>query len=337
MMAPPLTQRNIHEQSFIQGIVSAKNNLQRLSTTKRTTVSASIETSDVVCARGRAHWEHPGNELYRKLIGFSKNQYSMQTNRTGKSQIVSEIIDAVHKSNGRFIKKVGKGKSSHWVECNGNFIREKVTQSLRDGLSYKYSSSTNRKRERKARVQEVCHGDIHKIVHSNITISRKINSLKQQVDYSNRVYGTDVSDETILSMFDPANIDLLESIKKDRSLLDQLHGVTNNCYSNSISSSASSASSASTTITTNNIAYYRRDHSELLFSLSVTPSESPLSVLHVSLSSSSPSASSAYTTRSSSLPTTMATATATVQYDFNDSNGDVFLDLDTAFMFLDEM
>merc|ERR1712166_842503 len=102
-----------------------------------------------------------------------------------------------------------------------------------------------------------------------------------------------VSDETILSMFDPANIDLLESIKKDRSLLDQLHGVTNNCYNNSISSSASSsASSASTTITTNNIAYYRRDHSEFLFSLSVTPSESPLSVLHVSLSSSSPSASS---------------------------------------------
>merc|ERR1712166_1100389 len=156
--------------------------------------------------------------------------------------------------------------------------------------------STNRKRERKARVQEVCHGDIHKIVHSNITISRKINSFKQQVDYSNRVYGTDVSDETILSMFDPANIDLLESIKKDRSLLDQLHGVTNNCYSNSISSS----SSVSTTTTTNNIAYYRRDHSELLFSLSVTPSESPLSVLHVSLSSSSPSASSAssaYTAR----------------------------------------
>merc|ERR1712166_1589044 len=136
-----------------------------------------------------------------------------------------------------------------------------------------------------------------------------------------------VSDETILSMFDPANIDLLESIKKDRSLFDQLHGVTNNCYSNSISSSASSASSASTTITTNNIAYYRRDHSELLFSLSVTPSESPVSVLHVSLSSSSPSASSAssaYTTRLSSIPTTMATAAATVQYDFNDSNDDVF-------------
>merc|ERR1712195_87173 len=141
--------------------------------------------------------------------------------------------------------------------------------------------------------------------------------------YSNRVYGTEVSDETILSMFDPANIDILESIKKDRSLLDQLHGITNNCYSNSISSSASSvssASSASTTITTNNIAYYRRDHSELLLSLSVTSS-----------------ASSAYTTRSSTLPTTVATAAATVQYDFNDSNDDVFLDLETAFMFLDEM
>jgi len=331
------------QQYFIQGIISASSNLPRLSIKKQTTASSSIGTSDVVCARGRAHWDHPGNALYRKLIGFAKNQYSMQNNRIGKSQIVSEIIDAVHNSNGRFIKKVGKGKSCYWVECDENFIREKVTQSLRDGLSFKYSSSTKRKRERKAKVQEVCHGDIHKIVHSNITISRKINSFKQQVEYSNRVYGTDVSDETILSMFDPANLDLLESIKKDRTLMDQLHGVTNNSYSNSISSLASSASSASTTITTNNIAYHRRDNSELLFSLSATPSETPFSVLHVSLSSSSTSASSAYTayaayrTRSSPLSTTMATAAATVQYDFDDSNDDIFLDLDTAFMFLDEM
>jgi hypothetical protein len=343
MMTPPSTQRKIHQQSFIQGIVSGENNLQRLSTTKQTTASASIGTSDVVCARGRAHWDHLGNALYRKLIGYSKNQYSMQNNRIGKSQIVSGIIDAIHKSNGRFIKKVGEGKSSHWVECDGNFIREKVIQSLRDGLSFKYSSSTKRKRERKAKVQEVCHGDIHKIVHSNITISRKINSFKQQVEYSNRVHGTDVSDETILSMFDPENLDLLESIKKDRSLLDQLHGVNNNSNSNSNSNNASPSPSPSpsstttTTTTTNIIAYHRSYHSESLFSLPATPSESPLSVLYTSLSSSSTSASSAYITASSSLSTTMATAAATVQYDLDDSYDDVFLDLDTAFMFLDEI
>ncbi|MGK3740468.1 MAG: hypothetical protein ACI8RD_003702 [Bacillariaceae sp.] len=333
------------QQYFIQGIISASSNLPRLSIKKQTTASSSIGTSDVVCARGRAHWDHPGNALYRKLIGFAKNQYSMQNNRIGKSQIVSEIIDAVHNSNGRFIKKVGKGKSCYWVECDENFIREKVTQSLRDGLSFKYSSSTKRKRERKAKVQEVCHGDIHMIIHSNINISRKINSFKQYVEYSNRVYGTDVSDETILSMFDPANLDLLESIKKDRSLLDQLHGVTNNSNSTSSSSSAAaaaaaaapSASASATATTTNYIAYHRRDHLELSFSSSAIPSEPPLSVLHASFSSSSTSASSAYTTASSLLSTTMVTAAATVQYDLDECNDEVFLDLDTAFMFLDEM
>merc|ERR1719373_1051614 len=56
--------------------------------------------NDVICARGRTYWDHPGNQLYRKLISLAKNQYSKAPNRLGKSLIVSEIIRHIHQANG---------------------------------------------------------------------------------------------------------------------------------------------------------------------------------------------------------------------------------------------
>lgn len=187
--------------------------------------------NDVICARGRTYWDHPGNQLYRKLISLAKNQYSKAPNRLGKSLIVSEIIRHIHQANGRFMKKISRKGGDKWVECNLNFVREKVTQSLRDGLSFKYSSSTERKRQRKAQSQELVHGDIDRIVHSNASVSQKVNDFKHKVDWMNRYRGTEgegVSDETILKIFEAANLDILETMKKDPSMVEQLHRVTNN-------------------------------------------------------------------------------------------------------------
>eukprot|EP00536_Pseudo-nitzschia_multiseries_P009619 jgi/Psemu1/297303/fgenesh1_pm.272_\ len=186
--------------------------------------------NDVVCARGRAYWDHPGNKIYRQCIALAKKSYCKAPNRLRKSIIVSEIVSAIYSSNGRFLKRVqgkGKGKGEGWVECEENFIREKVTQSLRDGLSFKYSSSTTRKKQRKAKVQDIFYGDIDRIVHSNIAVSQKIEDLKKQVQWANGPHGTDneihVSDETMMEIFDRANLDMLETIKKDRTMLEQLH------------------------------------------------------------------------------------------------------------------
>ncbi len=187
--------------------------------------------NDVICARGRTYWDHPGNQLYRKLISLAKDQYSKAPNRLGKSLIVSEIIRHIHQANGRFMKKVNRKGDEKWVECSVNFVREKVTQSLRDGLSFKYSSSTERKRQRKAQSQEIFHGDIYRIVHSNTAVSKKINDFKQKVTWMNRYRGTEsegVSDDEIMKIFQAANVDILETMKKDPSMLDQLRRVTNN-------------------------------------------------------------------------------------------------------------
>jgi hypothetical protein len=205
--------------------------LKTLPTT--TTVAVRIQPlrNDVVCARGRTYWDHPGNQLYRKLISLVKNQYSKTPNRLGKSLIASQIIHHIHRTNGRFVKKVSRKVGVRWVECSQNFVREKVTQSLRDGLSFKYSSSTTRKRQRKAQVQENFYFDIDRIVHSNPTVSRKITDFKDEVEWMNRYCGTDsevVADEILMKIFDAANLDILETMKKDQSMLDQLHRITNN-------------------------------------------------------------------------------------------------------------
>merc|ERR1712188_236851 len=148
--------------------------------------------NDVICARGRRYRGHPGNEMYRNLISLAVRQYGNAANRQIKSLIVSQIILHVKKAGGRFVKKANyKSGQQKWVECKINVIREKVTQSLRDGLSFKYSSSTTRKRQRKSLVQEIFDGDIHRIVHSNTVVSSKINDLKEKVEWANRYRGTE--------------------------------------------------------------------------------------------------------------------------------------------------
>ena len=141
---------------------------------------------------------------------------------------MSEIIHSIHNSGGYFIKPVGPLKNSSSIECNEAFTREKVTQSLRDTLSFKYSSSTKRKKERKAKVQEVFYGDIDKIVHSNVAVSIKVYTLEQQVRYANYMYGNNVPDDIMLGIFHSANLDLLETIKKDQSMAIQLQYVMMN-------------------------------------------------------------------------------------------------------------
>jgi hypothetical protein len=189
------------------------------------TVKRQPHQNDVICARGRTYWDHPGNRLYRKLISLAKNQYSKAPNRLSKSLIVTEIISHIHDANGHFVKKTNRNGEDRWIECNLNFVREKVTQSLRDGLSFKYSSSTTRKRERKAQVQESFHSDIDRIVRSNAAVSQIIKDLKEKVELTNQTEWTEseVSDEKIMKLFDSANLNILETMKKDRSLVDQLH------------------------------------------------------------------------------------------------------------------
>jgi len=176
--------------------------------------------TDVVCARGKSYWEHPGNKMYRAVIAGATERYSATSNKLEKTMIVSEIVNAVHKRQGMFVKKEKKG--GPWVEVDEVFAREKIGQSLRDGLHDKYRSATKAKKQRKEKLNERFNGDIDRVIHGNASVSRRIEELTREV----RKNGALASDYSIVTLFSRANSDILETIKKDSSMLHQFQDAT---------------------------------------------------------------------------------------------------------------
>jgi len=176
--------------------------------------------NDVVCARGKSYWDHEGNRKYRDLIAISTKKYSKSQNKLEKTLIVSEIVDAIHKKHGRFVKKMKK--AGPWVVVDEVFAREKVGQSLRDGLYDRYKSSTKAKKQRRASLNEKFNDDIGRVIHSNHIVSQRIKDLSREVARN----GPTASDFSIITLFSKANLDILESIKKDSSLLDRFQNAT---------------------------------------------------------------------------------------------------------------
>merc|ERR1711907_485304 len=131
--------------------------------------------------------------MYRKLIAMAKTDYLTASNRFEKSVVVSKIMDAVHDKSGVFVKKVVTSKNhggdgdgnARWVECSEAFVREKIAQSIRDGLPFKYSSSTSRKRERAAQAQKEAANeknkrDYEKKLQNDLFYPRKVTSAMKQ-------------------------------------------------------------------------------------------------------------------------------------------------------------
>ena len=201
---------------------------------------------DIVCMRGKAYWNHHGNIVYRQLIQEYKDQYAHAGNcKFEKSLIVSEIIEIVKERNSRFVKKANKGAAATtpiWVECNDDLVREKVSQSLRDGLSAIYKSATNSKKVRRQKVNKHLNEEIERVIFSNTVIATKISELNHQIaemkagrhpcnvrqkrkrasnddDYVDNDKDHDACDRTLTRLFDEANSVILETVKTDPNLL----------------------------------------------------------------------------------------------------------------------
>ena len=212
---------------------------------------------DIVCMRGKAYWNHPGNIAYRQLIDEYKDQYAHAGNcKFEKSLIVSEIIEIVKERNSRFVKKSNKGAATAtkptWVECNDDLVREKISQSLRDGLSTIYKSATRSKKIRRQKENNQLNAEIERVIFSNTVIANKISELNHQIsemkagrhpcnirhkrkrasstttrndkiindgDDSDNDQKHDACDRTLTHLFDEANYVILETIKTDPNIL----------------------------------------------------------------------------------------------------------------------
>ncbi|CAB9500996.1 Nitrilase family, member 2 [Seminavis robusta] len=98
---------------------------------------------DVICARGKEAYNHPGNIRFRALVADQLHNYKTSTSKMAKSQIVRDIIESVRRASprGGFVKKVN-GK---WFDVGERARREKTGQQIRDLLHESYKSSTKSK------------------------------------------------------------------------------------------------------------------------------------------------------------------------------------------------
>ena len=200
----------------------------------------------VVCARGKGYWNHSGNVRYRSIISSASQRYAKTTNKLDKSLIVSEIIHAIEsgcdgrsddgsRSSSGFVKKEGK----RFVLCDEHFMREKITQSLRDGLKDMYKSSTSTKKSRRTFVCQSIHERVETAIRSNGNVSYRMQKLsydlattvaqqQQNINSNNRNANdaddagySSLDDDVFCTMLSCANSDILSAIKADRSLLRQ--------------------------------------------------------------------------------------------------------------------
>jgi hypothetical protein len=93
--------------------------------------------TDVLTGRGASIDRFPGNVRFRSLIRSKKKAYFDARRPTEKNLVAREVIQAVHDSSGRFLKREGTiptavYSDTIWVLMEDAAIVEKVKQALRD-------------------------------------------------------------------------------------------------------------------------------------------------------------------------------------------------------------
>lgn len=171
---------------------------------------------DVICARGNAVKNHPGNKYFVSVVQEHLQEYANATSKFKKSLIVSAIIEAIRNGSpeGGFVKQ----KDGRWYEAGDAAAREKVGQRLRDLLHCKYSSSSRAKKRRRRAEEESLVSRIDDIVaQSNGTqLADRVQELSAPQDSSNKK-GKKKSDFQMQLIFNQANCELLASIKQGES------------------------------------------------------------------------------------------------------------------------
>jgi hypothetical protein len=104
---------------------------------------------DVLCGRGRACKDAPGNKAYREIIMNQLQVYADSMTKLAKGQIISNIMDQIKRQCHAYHKdKVGgfvKQNNGRWYDVGDFLAREKTSQCFRDALAALYSSSAQSK------------------------------------------------------------------------------------------------------------------------------------------------------------------------------------------------
>lgn len=173
---------------------------------------------DVICARGKAAWNHSGNKHFRALIKQNTARYSRVQSKLQRSGIVTEIVDVIRSKGNGFVKQEDDG-TGRWIEVGNLLARERVGQHFRNALNYK-SSFKNKKHRRCAAVNKLAE-NLHNILSMNEQVSEAMDKMQAESDAATTCGSGStmmMDDEELLKRFDQHNSNMLELLKGDKSL-----------------------------------------------------------------------------------------------------------------------
>merc|ERR1712241_153241 len=171
---------------------------------------------DVICARGKQAYNHPGNKYFRDMIAEMTDKYSKVESKLQRSMIVTEIVDTIRAKGNGFIRPMpANGKNAvEWVECSDVMCREKVGQHFRNALGNKYKSSTKSKRRLKEECIPKLVEDLSQLVLSNEKVKTTMERLSMDVIFIDEESEQDFLEKTL-----KANQRLLNIFKTDQTNL----------------------------------------------------------------------------------------------------------------------
>ena len=97
---------------------------------EETKIAVKPSSIDILCGRGRAYANHPGNQNFAKIIQANLQKYKDSPKRIDRSIFLGSLVERIMDQGVRFLKKDKATKT--WFELPVEQCHEKVGHALRD-------------------------------------------------------------------------------------------------------------------------------------------------------------------------------------------------------------
>ena len=109
---------------------SPNNDFQSMSNDASSSDPMEPRDNDVICGRGGAALNHPGNQKYRRLVNLNKSVY-ITCLKNEKLKLSKSIVEAIREQHGRFLER--DAKTGAWYDIGDKKAISKTSQALREG------------------------------------------------------------------------------------------------------------------------------------------------------------------------------------------------------------
>jgi len=123
----------------------------------------SIGPKDVLCGRGGATNNHPGNQRFRAIVAEHMPEY-LQAKKKQKAWIARTVVRTIQQDGGRFLKRDKDPLTGRevWTEVADKKATEKTSQALREGLDVRHKTYRPEKMSAGTRLVSKIHRQQHR-------------------------------------------------------------------------------------------------------------------------------------------------------------------------------